>query len=124
MVYGEVYVKLLTETATVVFFKANGDIRVMLATRNTKTVSLFHGANHGNLDGHDKRCNIKNGNIAVMDLILGEPRSFNIDRLVSIQFHGVIDTQEKVDRVYNDFKAFETEYLATKPQKISMDLLT
>jgi hypothetical protein len=44
--------------------------------------------NNGNpgLGGHDKRCNINNGNIAVVDLIIGEARSFNIERVLHIEY--------------------------------------
>ncbi len=124
MQYGETFLRLTHETATVVFLKVNGDVRVMLATRNVATADINHENLGGVLAGHDKRCNIKNGNLAVIDLLLGETRSFNIERLVSIEYHGVIETAEKMQEVYEQFKRFKAEYELTQPQKLSMDMLS
>lgn len=123
MKYSEAFMQLTYETATIVFFKTNGEIRTMLATRNVSTAAIDHGFLGGMLSGHDNRCNIKNGNIAVIDLILGETRSFNIDRLISFESHGIVDTKEKMDEVRQQFKEFKTEYEKTKPMKLDMDSL-
>ena len=87
--YPEVFSKLTYETALVTFLKKDGTIRVMLCTRNLDTISIKYGFQGAALGGHDNRCNINNGNLAVYDLILGDARSFNIDRLVDIQYGGI-----------------------------------
>lgn len=115
--YQEIYRRLLTETAEIVFIKSNGQIRTMLATRNAISAEHFGfdipfvKACIGN---HDKRCNINNGNMAVVDLIIGEGRSFNIERLVSINWVGEVDSKERADAVYRNFKEFEERYKESK----------
>ena len=102
MTYPEVYSRLCYETAFVVFLKKDGTIRLMLCTRNLNTVALQYGFQGKALGGHDNRCNINNGNIAVFDLALGEARSFNIDRLVKIEFKGIVSTAEQLEEVTLD----------------------
>lgn len=121
--YPEVFSRMTYETAFLIFMKKDGSIRLMLGTRNLSTVSLFWGFQGKALGGHDNRCNINNGNIAVFDLVLGEARSFHIDRLVDIQYHGIIDSKEKLDAVANEFNIFKTEYEKTQPMEITMDML-
>ena len=121
--YPGVFSKLTYETATLVFLKKDGTVRVMLATRNLRTSELEYGFLGGRLSGHDSRCNINNGNIAVIDMIIGEPRSFNIDRLLSIDYHGVITTREELERVVEMHQEFKREYESNKPMEISMDML-
>ena len=89
--YADVMDRLSSETAIVSFVKANGENRVMLCTRDMRTASLFCDNGISGMASHDKRCNIKNGNIAVVDLAIGEGRSFNIDRVYNIEYLGSID---------------------------------
>ena len=103
MNYGEVYTRLSYEFAFVKFRKRNGDIRYMLATRNVSGAALEHGNLGGLLGGHDKRCNIKNGNMAVIDIIIGECRSFNIQRVLDIQWLGQVETQDEYDLALSMF---------------------
>ncbi len=124
MNYGETFLKLTYETATIIFIKTNGDVRVMLGTRNIATASLSHGYLGTELAGHDKRCSINNGNIAIIDLLLGETRSFNINRLVSIEYHGNIATHDEMQALHDSFKEFKHEYEQNRPQKMNMDDLT
>jgi len=121
--YSEAFLRLTHETATIIFFKANGEIRVMLATRNISTAAIHYGFLGYALSAHDNRCNIKNGSISVIDLILGEVRAFNINRLISFESHGVINTKEKLEEVMEQFLRFKEEYEKTKPMKLSMDSL-
>ena len=120
MTYPEIYSKLTFETAAIVFLKKNGEVRIMLGTRNLNTVSLLYGFQGQTLGGHDNRCNIKNGNIAVFDMVIGDARSFSVDRLLDIQFAGVINTKEEYNKVFNDFMKFKENYEKTKP--MTMDL--
>jgi hypothetical protein len=119
--YSEVYSKLLYETALVVFLKKNGEVRIMLGTRNLKTAELYFGWLGSKLNMQDGRCNINNGNIAVIDLIIGDGRSFNIDRILDIQYAGMITTKEQLDEVVRQFVEFKEQYEKTKPMIIDMD---
>lgn len=110
MTYAELYSKLSYETAVVTFLKKSGEVRVMLATRNLHTVELKFGFLGGKLSGHDKRCNIQNGNVAVIDLILGEGRSFNIDRVLDVQFAGEILSEDKLDDVIKKYVEYKETY--------------
>ena len=121
--YSDVYNHLNFEVCAIVFLKKDGEVRLMLGTRNLRTIELVHGYQGSALGGHDKRCNIKNGNIAVFDLILGEARAFNIDRLQSIYYMGQADSVEELDRIANEFAEFKSKYEESKPQAIDMDML-
>lgn len=123
MTYPEVYSRLCYETAFVVFLKKDGTIRLMLCTRNLNTVALQYGFQGKALGGHDNRCNISNGNIAVFDLALGEARSFNIDRLVKIEFKGIVSTAEQLEEVTGEFLEFKAEYEKSQPMELDMDSL-
>ena len=111
--YSEAFMKLGQETAIVTFIKKNGVARVMLCTRNPHTIRLACNNQYDILSSHDKRCNIDNKNIAVIDLILGEARAFNIERLTSLTYFGTInDTEEynKITDVYFKFKSMYEKY--------------
>ena len=123
MTYPEVYSKLCYETASIVFLKKNGEVRLMLGTRNLNTVALLYGFQGNVLGGHDTRCNINNGNVAVYDMIAGDARSFNIDRLLDIQFAGIITTKEQYDEVLNKFVKFKDDYEKNKPMRVDMDTI-
>ena len=121
MTYPEVYSKLNFETAIIIFLKKNGEVRVMFGTRNLNTVSLVYGFQGQKLGGHDTRCNINNGNVAVFDMVAGDARAFNIERLIDIQFVGVISTKEEYDEQFAKFVQFRQEYMATHSSMIDMD---
>ena len=123
MTYPEVFSKLTYETAFIVFLKKDGSVRLMICTRNLNTVSLAYGFQGKSLGGHDNRCNIKNGNMAVIDLALGEARSFHIDRLVDIEFKGVVEDKQQLDKLAAEFIEFRDEYEKTKPMKMDMSML-
>lgn len=121
--YPEVFSKLTYETAYLIFLKKDGSIRLMLATRNLSTVALRWGFQGKVLGGHDNRCNINNGNVAVFDLLLGDARSFSIDRLVSIEYMGIVDSIERLNEVADSFLKFKEEYEKTQPMTMTMDML-
>lgn len=125
MRYQDMFMRLTYETAGVIFIKRDGTIRTMLATRNIKTAEVF-GYPHlgGILAGHDKRCNVHNGNMAVIDLTIGEGRSYHVDRLVAIEWYGEITDATRADTVYSGFKEFSEAYNKAKPQEMSMEELT
>lgn len=123
MSYGELFTRLSYETALIAFFKKDGSVRVMLSTRNIKSAALEHGNLGGLLAGHDNRCNIGNGNLAVVDLIIGECRSFNIDRLIKIHWMGEIVTQERYDEVLKEFRELKDRF-DNQYKEAAIDLLT
>lgn len=117
--YSEVYNRLSTETCVVVFKKKDDTIRVMLATRNLITSGLDYGLLKGLLDGHDKRCNIRNGNVGVIDLTIGEGRAFNIDRVVDILWLGDIRTKEELEAAFDKFMEIKSAH--ERVTRLSMD---
>lgn len=121
MTYPEVFSKLTFETAIIVFLKKNGEVRIMLGTRNLNTVGLLYGFQGQKLGGHDTRCNINNGNVAVFDMIAGDARSFNIERLIDIQFMGVVSSKEEYDSILSRYSAFKSDYESTNEMTITMD---
>lgn len=123
MSYAEVFSRLTYETAAIVFLKKDGSVRIMLGTRNLETVRLLYGFQGQTLGGHDNRCNIKNGNLAVFDMIVGDARSFNIERLLDIQYAGVITTKEQYDNVLANFVAYKDAYEKTKPMQLDLSML-
>lgn len=110
MTYAEVFSKLSYEVAIITFLKKDGNIRVMLGTRNLNTVALKYGFQGQRLGGHDNRCNINNGNVAVFDMEIGDARSFNIDRLSNIEWLGVISTPAELDNVIAKYIEYKTVY--------------
>lgn len=120
MQYTEVFSKLTYELATIIFLKKNGEVRLMLGTRNLNTINLIYGFQNQVLGGHDNRCNKDNGNLAVYDMIVGDARAFNINRLIDINFMGVISTKQEYDAALAEFVRFRDEYEKTKPMQVDM----
>lgn len=112
--YGDVYRKLTTALATIIFMKKDGSVRVMLGTRSLEIAAIIHGFQGTALGGIDNRCNIRNGNVGVIDMILGEARSFSIDRLIAIEFYENVTTREDYDAEYLKYKAFKASYEASQ----------
>lgn len=123
MTYPEVYSRLNFELAVITFFKKDGQIRIMLGTRNLNTVSLKYGFQGVALGGHDKRCNINNGNVAVFDMLLGEARSFNINRVIDIQYAGVVSIIEDYEKALANFTRYKEEYEKNNPRNVDLDNL-
>ena len=120
--YTDVFSRLTYETAAIIFVKKNGEFRTMLGTRNLRTAEIQCGYIGGSLAGHDKRCSIKNNNIAVVDMYLGEVRSFNVNRLVAIEYYGEIRTKEELEiasRKFNEFeKLYEEEFAKSDMERL------
>lgn len=116
--YQEIYRRLQYEVATIIFVKGNGEIRVMLATKDVFQAARFNGEDIGGMERHlqaiSNRCNIKNGNISVIDIAIGEARSFKLGRLIDIYWHGEIGTAEKAEELYRGYKGFLEKYLSDK----------
>ena len=106
LLYGPTYGTLILETAIVAFTKANGAVRLMLCTRNLDTVKLMNPesrAGYG-LSGFDARCNISNGNIAVVDLAIDECRSFNVERVITLKWLGELTTLDDLDKAVEEYE--------------------
>lgn len=125
MDYPEVFSRLATEAAMVLFIKRDGKFRLMLATRNPR-IPMFGGADHLGLalNAHDKKNSIQNGNISVIDLTIDDVRAFNINRVVKIQWLGTINTHEEYEKLMSEYLVYSKQYNESKPESISMDMLT
>lgn len=108
--YEQLFTWLSYNTAMVIFFKKNGELRCMLSTRCIETMKLCYEDKVLAFKGHDKRCSIENGNIGVMDLLKGEPRSFNVERMLSIYDCGRITSWEQLSAVMENARLFSEEY--------------
>lgn len=117
--YAELFRELTVNTGIVVFFKKNGDVRVMLCTRNLRTVEIQYGFQGKALGGHDNRCNIGNGNMAVFDLVVGDARSFNIDRVVYAEIVGEVKNKEQLEVAVEKYIEIKEHY--KKSTAIGMD---
>ena len=102
--YSQMLQALGSVTILVKFVKKNGEMRVLLGTRNKMTVQEICNVDlSGMLAGFDKKANIGNHNIPVVDLALGEVRTFCVERLEAYQVLGVItkDNSEAAFEYYN-----------------------
>lgn len=61
--------------------------------------------------------------MAVIDMELGEARSFSIDRVVYIEFLGEIDTSDKLNDIYKQFSAVREKFDNEVNKPLSMDML-
>lgn len=111
--YLDVIQRLCSETAVVVFMKRNGELRAMLCTRNIFTLRMFGDFLGLSLTRHDGRCNIKNGNISVIDLEISEARSFGIDRVLHIEWCGVIEEPGQLDKAAEMLEYIRNTYSQT-----------
>lgn len=109
--YGNTWGRLLTETALVAFMKKDGHARLMLCTRNTDTAKVMWADKHlkGLLGGFDHRCNIRNGNIGVIDLAIGDCRSFGIDRVIAIKWLGELTKEEDINKAIEEYESIEAD---------------
>lgn len=108
--YPDLYNRLNLETLILIFYKGNGEIRVMLGTRNNITLDIAGNDLNYELHGIDNRCSINNGNIGVIDLELGEARSFKPERTVQVYSVGIVDTPELLKTTLEKFKEFKEQY--------------
>lgn len=109
--YGNTWGRLLTETALIAFMKKDGHARLMLGTRNTDTAKMMWPDKHlkGLLGGFDNRCNIGNGNIGVIDLAIGDCRSFGIDRVIAIKWLGELATEDDINNAIEEYERIESD---------------
>lgn len=117
--YNSIYGDLEDGVCLEVFLKKNGDIRVMLCTRDIITSEQWlKDSLAGKLNHHSQRCNIHNGNISVIDLLLGDVRSFNVDRLIKHLDLSQYDS-ERCTGIYTDIN----KLVLQTDTKLSLDNL-
>lgn len=110
--YRELHSKLGQSTMIVTFYKANGELRPMLCTRNINTAALAYGYMGNRLSAFSARCTESNRNIGVIDLIIGEARCFKMDRVIDVHDLGEVVTMEQFDYVVAKFKEYVDAYKA------------
>lgn len=108
--YGQVYTQLNFGVAIVVFFKKNGELRTMLASRSPQYAAVAGCSDKmAILSYRDKTFNRESGNIAVLDLIKQDARAFNVGRVVYYEPQE-IRTAEEFDRAILRQQAIEEWY--------------
>lgn len=92
LLYAQMLEALDKVTIVVKFKKKDGSIRVMIGTRNKITIQALCNTDlSGMLAGFDKRANVGNHNIPVVDLALGQVRTFCVSRLEAYQVLGFVN---------------------------------
>ena len=61
--------------------------------------------------------------MAVIDLEIGEARSFSLDRLISVEFLGTLDTPAKVEEAFKTFNKSREDFENSIEKSMSMDML-
>ena len=95
--------------AVIIFRKKNGEIRTMLCTRDLRTCDIMNIGLHTDSGMSDtsimKRQKAREaGNITVTDLIAGEARIFNINRVMySLWLTSPINSEE-IDALYGAYQ--------------------
>lgn len=108
--YGKTYSGLNWWGACIVFFKKNGELRVMLASRSRAIAAIAGcGDKITSLNYRDAKCNINNGTIGVIDLVLGEARAFNTKRVAWFEWVNIRNQQE-FDQAILRVKQLEEQY--------------
>lgn len=111
MKYGEAFTRLTANMCAIIFIKANGEPRCMLATRHVSMASRYCGFFGGEIDMLDRR-NAKNNNVlAVIDMEINETRSLNTDRLVTVIELEEPTTREEFEERLEKFKQFRDTYM-------------
>lgn len=113
--YAEVINDLSLEVGCIIFFKKNGDLRLMLATRDLQTLGLLGDTDDDTalieLKKVEARSNIKNGNVPVVDLEIEEGRAFNIQRVVKIEYLGRAETKEELESIKKEYEKIKAHYM-------------
>lgn len=102
--FNELYCRLNVETAFLFFVKKNNEFRSMVATRNLETAKLVSEISADNLYSHDVNVKSDSTVISVIDLEIGELRSFSCDRLLYSEFFGEVKDIEQLKGILNKAK--------------------
>jgi hypothetical protein len=120
--YTELYKKLTYEAMVIIFLKKDGTVRVMLGTRNLDIAKVKFGWINSELSKMDKRCSVDNGNVGIIDLILGEGRCFNVNRLIWVKSLGVVTDEAQYDKMIQYFAEFTNDYTGMMPDFLTTGL--
>lgn len=112
MTFSDCYVKLGRSLCLLIFLKRNGEPRCMLATRHLSMASRYRGFFGGEISMIDKRNEKNKGVLAVIDMEIGETRSFNSDRVISLIEITEPETKEEFIEFVSRFHSFKESYLA------------
>ena len=97
MTYNELMNSLVAGSAVITFFKANGDKRVMLCTRNPAMASAFGSSLGGALSIRDGK--MTNGKtMAVIDIEKRDIRAFTFDKIMRVEIFGDLRDSAEYDK--------------------------
>ena len=97
MTYNELRNNLVVGSAVITFFKANGETRVMLCTRNPAMASSFGSSLGGALSIRDNK--MTNGKtMAVIDLEKKDIRAFTFDKVIKVNLFGDMRDKQEYDK--------------------------
>lgn len=119
--YSKIFLEMQTNIGLFVFFKKNGELRVMIGTRSIDIARIKYGWISGELSKMDGRCSRSNGNLGLIDLAIGEGRCFNIGRLSYYRNLGTVSSEEEYDKLMAWFNKYNEEY--KKNTGLSMNIL-
>lgn len=94
----------------IIFVKKNGEERVMLATRNRDIYRMEYGDTYNAMNGMDNKCSIQNGNIACIDMVIGEARMFNRYRVLQSYIIGEPKNNAEYSAMFDRFMTFKEKY--------------
>jgi len=122
MKHVDAYVSITDNICVVTFVKKNGDVRCMLATRDTDISNKLCGYFVGSLGSRDRR-NINNPNtLAVIDLEIGEIRSLVTDRILVLSVLDSPKSSDEFSKLLSSFDIFKSKYMETIEQtSVSID---
>lgn len=120
--YTSIYREITSNAGIFIFMKKDNTIRVMLGTRNIDIAKIKFGWIPGELNKMESRCNRDNGNLAVIDLVIGEGRCFNMGRLIWYKPIGVIRNEQEFNEVLKEFVEFTKNYSKIAPDFITTGL--
>ena len=108
----------------IIFVKKNGEERVMLATRNRDIYRMEYGDTYNAMNGMDNKCSIQNGNIACIDMVIGEARMFNMYRVLQSYIIGEPKNNAEYSAMFDRFMTFKEKYTPiTKDMDVKAEVI-
>lgn len=120
--YSQIYREISYNVGIFIFIKKDNTVRVMLGTRNLDTLKIKFGWIADELSKMEKRCSISNGNLALVDMVIGQGRCFNMGRLVWYKNIGTVTNEEEYNKVLKDFVDFTNNYITFEPDLFAFGL--
>ena len=121
--YSQLCYELNSKLVMFTFIKKDGTIRNLLGTKSKSQIQVMSEDAFRKLSGYEKRASIDNGNLAVVDMVIAEPRMVNVERLLRCV---VIDSMyiDTYNDAYEPMKLFEKfceESREVYGEKLEMD---